>query len=116
MEGRLRAFGVHYMRHSRWIQAGLIVLVTLVTLSIGSRPAIQAGQPSSIVASATVGGGFGGEDESRPNAVHAIPRPMSKEAMRVWLKLQEKIPMAFPNETPLEDILKYLRESTVEKA
>jgi hypothetical protein len=88
----------------------------LITLSIGSHQAILAGHPSPIVASAALGGGFGGEDESRPNVVYAIARPLSKEATKVWIKLQEKIPMAFTNETPLEDVLKYIRASTVEKA
>jgi hypothetical protein len=84
------------VRHSRLIQAGLVVLVALVTLSLGSHQAIQAGQTSPILASAAVGGALGGEDESQPNVVHVVSRPMSKEAMKVWLKLQEKKPDGLP--------------------
>jgi hypothetical protein len=39
--------------------------------------------------------------------------PMSAEGARTWIKLQQKVPMNFPKDTPLEDVLKYVRSATV---
>jgi hypothetical protein len=105
------------MRHSRWIQALGIIFIALVALSIAGHSTIRAGQPSPAVVSATtLGGAFGGGDsETKPTVVNVAPKPASREATKVWLKLQEKIPLAFPIETSLEDVLKSIQQSTIDK-
>jgi hypothetical protein len=40
---------------------------------------------------------------------------MSLEATKVWLKLQQKIPMPFSEPTSLGDLVKYIQASTVNK-
>ncbi len=63
-------------------------------------------------------GGFGGQVEGplQPAAlVHLAARPMSPEATKLWLKLQQKVDMQFPNDTPLEDVVKYIQQSTIDK-
>ena len=110
------------MRRTIWIRSLGIALVATAALSIGARPTIRAGQPSAMVATAAVGGGFGpvnavgGDPLSSLPVVHLAAKPMSAEAAKVWLKLQDKLPMQFPNETPLEDVLKYIQASTIDKA
>src|SRR6185437_6874492 len=92
----------------------------VLTLSIGNRPSIRAGQAPATVATALVAGGFegeaGGDPLPNPPVVHLAAKPMSADASKVWLKLQEKLPMEFPNETPLEDVLKYIQSCTTDKA
>lgn len=51
------------------------------------------------------------EPEPNPNVVY-LNTPVSARAARTWEKLQSVIPMSFPQETPLEDVLKYIREET----
>ncbi len=110
------------MSRKTWIRSLGIALVALVALSMGNRPSIRASQPSAIVSTAAVGGAFGGAvnaigDDPLPSSsvVHLAARPMSPEATKVWLKLQDKVAMQFPNETPLEDVLKYIQSATIDK-
>jgi|GEM_PF-2431301 len=62
-------------------------------------------------------GGFGGGREAapaepaRPPVVYIVP-PVSAKAAKTWEKLQQPIAFAFPNETPLEDVIKYLKSAT----
>ncbi len=95
-----------------------LVLLSLVALSIGTRPALKGQQPSAAVATSFVGGAFGGNDkEDKPGIPTAyLPAPpMTVIEAKIRLKLQEKIPMNFPQETPLDDLLKHVREVTVDK-
>jgi hypothetical protein len=65
------------------------------------------------------GGGFGSEKTERPEKPVAsvfISQPVTERAAKTWIKLQEPIKMAFTNETPLEDVLKYIKEATRGKA
>ena len=62
-------------------------------------------------------GGMGGAaraPEVDRSTVQAVPVifPLTPKAARTWLVLQEPVSMAFPNETPLEDVLKYLKSAT----
>src|SRR4051812_30855721 len=61
------------------------------------------------------GGGFGADN--KPAATKPVPTvyvtaPMTAAAARTWLKLQEPVSANFANETPLEDVLKYIKEAT----
>jgi hypothetical protein len=92
--------------------------LAVLTLSVWTRPTLQAQQPASVIAPALVGGAFGGgnpKSEWEPPIGYVQARRMSLEATRVWLKLQEKIPMQFPKQTSLEDLVKYIQESTADK-
>src|SRR5262249_10227288 len=63
-------------------------------------------------------GGFGGRPEEplQPAAsVHVAARPLSPEATRLWLKLQQKVDMQFPNDTPPEDVGRYIQQATADK-
>lgn len=59
-------------------------------------------------------GGLGGMDAE---GVESEPRPipraaMTPEAARTWMKLQQKVPMDFPEEIGLKDLLAHIREAT----
>jgi hypothetical protein len=61
-----------------------------------------------------MGGGFllpEVEPEPEVQVVHVV-KPPSAKAAAVWAALGKPLPMPFPNETPLEDVLKYIKQST----
>ena len=89
-----------------------------LALSIGTRPSIKAQQSPAIIAANAVGGAFGGgkqDDEQAMPPVYLPPRPMTIAETKTRLKLHEKITMNFPNDTPLEDVKKYLEQTTIDK-
>lgn len=104
------------VRPIRWI---CFLSLGVLALSIWTRPSLRAQQPSAVIAPALVGGAFGGgkpgPSESEPPIGYVQARRMSPEATRVWLKLQEKIPMPFPKQTSLEDLVKHIQSSTADK-
>ena len=52
-------------------------------------------------------------EEALPDAPQVfVQTPMTEKSARIWLKLQEPVKMPFANETPLEDLLKYVRSAT----
>jgi hypothetical protein len=107
------------MTFARSPWAVVMVLVAALLLSIGHRPTLQAQQPTRVLEPVPNSGLFeGGEYKalSSPPVVHVPARPMTLEATRVYLKLKERIPMEFPKETALGDVLKYIRSSTVDEA
>jgi hypothetical protein len=56
-------------------------------------------------------GGFGGEQAKKKPGLP--PRAeMTAEAAHTWRKLQQPIPLHFPNDTPLEDVLKHIKDAT----
>jgi hypothetical protein len=68
---------------------------------------------------AGLGGGFGGGDKPEPpvqfvligrRPAHPLPAPVA----RAWLKLQKAVDLDFPQETPLEDVLAFIKEATAE--
>lgn len=59
------------------------------------------------------GGGTNESERSRPEVVYIVP-PITAKAARTWLKLNEPVAFNFPHETPLEDVLKYLKSATEE--
>ena len=83
------------------------VLGLLATLLIG-----QASLP--VRGGALAGKGNGEKDEAPPEPVRTVylSAPMTAQAAKTWLRLQETVSVSFPNETPLEDVLKYLKEAT----
>ncbi|WP_435005822.1 hypothetical protein P12x_003590 [Tundrisphaera lichenicola] len=99
------------MRKSIVIRSLGVILAASLALTMGNRPPIQASPPAQ----------FGGVDvESHEEAIHEPARvihlearPMSPEAARIWLKLQLKLDMVFPDETSLDDVVKHIQKSTV---
>jgi hypothetical protein len=90
-----------------------IVLAAGLVLPMGNRPPIHA-SPAPVEPM----GGFGGRPEEPLESgavVHLAARPLSPEATKLWLKLQQKVDMQFPNDTPLEDVVKYIQQSTIDK-
>ena len=103
------------MRRTSWVRWAVVGLVGIVAVAFGSRPTLKGGQPTGLIASQVVGGAFGGSGAAEPEpakVIHVAAPPMSPQATKVWLKLQEKLTMNFPNDTPLEDVKKYIEEST----
>jgi hypothetical protein len=49
--------------------------------------------------------------EPLPAVVH-VSMPTTVAAAKVWVKLGQPIPIQFPDETPLEDVLKYIKAAT----
>jgi len=89
------------------------VLAAGLALSIGNPPPLHA-SPAPVEPM----GGFGGQDEElleHNPVVHLAARPMSIEATKLWLKLQHKVDMQFPNDTPLGDVVKYIQQATIDK-
>ncbi len=105
----------------RLIVVGLAVVVTLglvrealhaqgPTAPEPTRPRLQKFAPG-------LGGGLGGQkNESEPTepavATAYLSPDLTPRSAATWMKLQDIVPMQFPNETPLEEILKYIKEVT----
>ncbi len=107
------------MRRPQGILAIGITLAGVVAFMTGPRPTIRAGQPSPTIATAAVGGAFGGkagaESADSATVVRIAAPPMSPEAIKTYLKLQEKVKIDFTADTPLEEVKKYIEEITAEK-
>jgi hypothetical protein len=61
-------------------------------------------------------GGFGGavEEDTPPEARQVyVQTPVSAKAAAIWFNLQKPVSMPFADETPLEDVIKYIRSATV---
>lgn len=85
---------------------------------VGGRSSLQAQQPSSIVSTKVIGTGFGGSNEDEEPDIPRVylpPRSATIAETKTRLKLQEKIAMNFPNETPLQDVKAYLAQATIDK-
>ena len=107
------------MLRTRLIRVLGFSLAGLVALSIGTRPALKAQAPSAVVSTSVVAGAFGGSDqdgESKIPHVYLPARAMTIAESKTRMKLHDKIPMNFPNETPLEDVKKYIEQGTIDKA
>jgi len=71
-----------------------------------------------LAVSAVQFGGFGGErpdaegDTYKRPTVAYVNAPVSVRLAKTWEKLQAIVPMNYENETPLEDVLKAIREAT----
>ncbi len=103
------------MRRTPWVRGMVLAAVGLAVVTFGFQLPLMGSQPTGVVASTSVGGAFGGgkeEPTEPPKVVHVAAPPMSLEATRVWLKLQGKVSMNFPNDTPLEDVKRYIEQST----
>ena len=61
-----------------------------------------------------LGGGFGQSQlgGSEPAERVYFQRPVSGAAAAVWLKLDQKLAMPFENDTPLGELLQYVRDKT----
>jgi hypothetical protein len=64
--------------------------------------------------------GIGPREPAAAEGVEPPPRiyykaPISGEAAETWIKLGRKVPMRFPNETPLEEFIKRVKELTADK-
>jgi hypothetical protein len=62
--------------------------------------------PSGVV---QIGGEAGGGGQ--PQRIY-IASPMNAEMAKTWLKLEQRVPMHFPNDTPLADVLVYVKTAT----
>lgn len=108
------------MRRAALVRLSVIVLAALAVLTIGVRSVIrvEAAVPPAAVALAPISqlGGMGGLDMVEPGREPAarvyVSAPVTAEAARTWSKLQQKVSMPFANETPLEDVLKYIETAT----
>ncbi len=90
----------------------LVLLLGLAMVLTWAIPTLQARSP----APAPPMGGFGREVTDRPE-VGPAPRvylnaPVSAEAAKLWIVLQKPVSMPFSQETPLEDVIKYIKSAT----
>jgi hypothetical protein len=102
------------MRVSRTFRASALAILVLSVVAgpFLARRALQA-QAGAVPETA---GGFGGDavDASAVTQLY-VQGPVTAEAAATWLKLQKRIEMPFANETPLEDMLKYLQQATLDQ-
>jgi hypothetical protein len=90
---------------NRWVWVALIAVVAITWAGVGHNMRRASGA------------GFGGapqreeEPEPTPKVVH-VSTPVTPEAARTWIALGKPIAMPFPDETPLEDVLKYIKAAT----
>jgi hypothetical protein len=112
------------MRAAAALPLAAIPLAALAGWVCGrSSPQVRATVPPTAVAvpaAAQLGGAGGGGAADAEDARNDAPRvyfpaPMTAEAARTWIKLQQKLAMPFSNDTPLEDVLKYIRSATAGK-
>lgn len=95
-----------------------IALVCLVGIGVVTRTPISArtgGEPPEAARGAFNPQGASDEEPSARPIWHGSSPPMTVEVAKTWLKLQEKVAMRFPNETPLEDLKKYVEATTAGK-
>jgi len=114
------------MRNAIGFRLGVLGFGVLAVIGL-VRGAIQAQEqpshrPSARVKTENFAPGFGGglavgvksereEPEPPVATVHLTP-VLTPQSAATWLKLQEIVPMNFPNETPLEEVLRYVKEAT----
>jgi hypothetical protein len=62
-----------------------------------------------------MGGGFGGDSDASPAPRPRKPHPADAERNKaIEQKLEKPVKMEFASETPLEDVIKYIKEQTKE--
>jgi hypothetical protein len=98
---------MHLSSRLRSVSVALVLGIT-VTIWI-------AGQ----VASPARGGGFGGkaggpneEAPAEPVRTVYLSAPMTVQAAKTWLRLQESVSVSFANDTPLDDFLRFVKDET----
>lgn len=106
---------------SRRVRQGAIAGLILAAACPYAFSKLKAGAPIppqtlSAAATAQFGGGFGGGAimDSSPEfdpRLH-VQAPISAAAARVWEALDQPLAMPFANETPLEEVLGYIKQST----
>ena len=107
------------MRRLRPMRPLGIALAALVALSIGARPTLKAQPPLAPIAAGIVGGGSGGaapDDEGSDPPIYLPSPPMTIAETKTRLKLHDRIPMNFPTDTTLEDVVRYIEKATADKA
>jgi hypothetical protein len=102
------------------VTLGTVVSVAYVTIRAkaqqSARDAVQAALAREAARPYLVGltGQLGGAVEvetPRPTAVY-VEKPLTSSAAKTWVKLQEPIAFNFSQETPLEDVLKYVKSAS----
>ncbi len=90
--------------------------VVLATAAVAGVSALAWVRPS-LVAAPPPGAFGGGGQEVAPSPAPRLyfQSPVTAEAAKVWIKLQQKVPMKFANETPLADVLKSIQVATKDK-
>jgi hypothetical protein len=106
------------MRFSRTIRNGALAVLVILAAAAGPYLFRRPLQAQPITAAPNQAGGFDGGSGGEPS--QEIPQvyvqgPVTAEAAATWLKLQKRIDMPFANETPLEDVLKYIQTATAEQ-
>jgi hypothetical protein len=91
----------------------VLVVVWRSALLAQGQPARPAG-PSERFAPGLAGGFGAAEAKPTPKPVATIylTTPMTAPAARTWLKLQDSITLPFKDETPLEDVLRFIKDAT----
>ena len=97
-----------------------IAVLGLATLSMGTRPALHAQQAPAAASAAFVGGAFGGGAKSEPVIVlpepyHVEAPPKTVEELKTYFKLQDKVVMNFPENSTLDDVVKFIRKVTIDE-
>jgi hypothetical protein len=114
------------MTERTWLRTlGVVSATSVGTLAVLLATAVRNDQlradaargPAVVAAAATgqFGGGFNPAlNDADPPAVRFVPvvKPPTAKAAAVWLALGKPLDMPFPRETPLEDVLKYIKKST----
>ncbi|WP_435018938.1 hypothetical protein TA3x_000928 [Tundrisphaera sp. TA3] len=95
------------------------MIVVLIVASSGTRPRLQAQriETDGEFGSDPVQGGVRTiADEDLGPETRVVSPTMSLEATRVWVKLQDVVEVRFGDGTSLENIIKFVRESTKDSA
>lgn len=92
-----------------WAVAAAAVATTVASWAGGPPRAVATPPP----------GAFGGMGGAAGAEINDIPRihvaaPVGPEAARAWMLLGRKVDMPFPADTPLDDVLKHIREASKE--
>ncbi len=109
------------MSRTSLLRVAGISLAGLIAVSMGTRPSARAVSPPPAAAvgaaalGGAVGGGGGDEPDGHGRVVHLAAPPMTPEAAKTWMKLQEKVGINFATDTPLEDVKKFIEEVTADK-
>jgi hypothetical protein len=102
------------MRTALRFRVLLAVVAALMALVWALSPSFARPPAAALVGAVATGGGMAGADsEPRAQKVY-VGAPLNGEVAKTWTKLSLKVPMMFPQETPLEDVIKYIRSATAE--
>ncbi|MDB5349005.1 MAG: hypothetical protein JWN86_252 [Planctomycetota bacterium] len=91
-----------------------VACLAVVAVLAWIRPSLEAREAQFEGGMGGAGGAGGAEAEKKTARVY-FKAPMTADAARVWIKLGQKVSIPFAQETPLEELIKFVKTATTDK-